>query len=404
MNRCSLKKTIAILVSIFVMQCYPILGLSEDLVENKKGDLLEIQKSIDSISEKIKKNTEVKDLLEKELKKEEEKISGTKKELYKIKKKVNQNARNLSHLKKELSSLNKEIEGRKESLSQHFYRTYTEGEPSQIQMIIDGSNPNQVSRDIEYIRIYMMSQNENINLIKKQYKEIEKNKSKTDSTLKKIISLKETKEKNAKELIQQKKSKAKIIKKISAELESQTTIKQKLIDDEKKLSNLISDLIKESIAKAKKNNLQPNKETDKSDLPDQQFDGINFAKLKKKLRLPATGKVTHKFNSKRPDTGTKWKGIFISANEGDEVYAVAEGQIVFSDWLRGFGNIVIINHGSGYMSLYGNNQSLLKQTNEVVKGGDAIAIVGNSGGNNSDGVYYELRKNGTPFNPLSWTK
>jgi murein hydrolase activator len=65
---------------------------------------------------------------------------------------------------------------------------------------------------------------------------------------------------------------------------------------------------------------------------------------------------------------------------------------------------VIINHGSGYMSLYGNNQSLLKQTNEVVKGGDAIAIVGNSGGNNSDGVYYELRKNGAPFNPLSWTK
>ena len=88
MTRCSLKKTIAILVSIFVMQCYPILGLSEDLVENKKGDLLEIQKSIDSISEKIKKNTEVKDLLEKELKKEEKKLVGQKKSFIKSKKRL----------------------------------------------------------------------------------------------------------------------------------------------------------------------------------------------------------------------------------------------------------------------------------------------------------------------------
>ena len=122
-----------------------------------------------------------------------------------------------------------------------------------------------------------------------------------------------------------------------------------------------------------------------------------------KIYNPIKGKIIHKFGKKRPDTGIKWKGIFIKANEGDPVYAVAKGKVVFSDWLRGFGNIIIIDHGGNYMSLYGNNESLLKKQNDMIRGGDQIATVGNSGGNSSNGLYYELRKNSKPFNPLAWT-
>jgi septal ring factor EnvC (AmiA/AmiB activator) len=131
---------------------------------------------------------------------------------------------------------------------------------------------------------------------------------------------------------------------------------------------------------------------------------INFAKLKKKLTLPVKGKVLYKYNSKRWDTGTRWKGLFIKAKEGSNVKSVAAGQVVFSDWLRGFGNIIIIDHGKNYMSLYGNNDSLLKQKGEYIKGGEIIALSGNSGGNKYNGLYYELRHNGKPFNPLKWTK
>ena len=116
------------------------------------------------------------------------------------------------------------------------------------------------------------------------------------------------------------------------------------------------------------------------------------------------GKIIHKYGKKRPDTGIKWKGLFIKANEGDEVYAVAKGKVVFADWLRGFGNLIILDHGDGYMSLYGNNESIIVQQGLIVKGGDVIATVGNSGGNSSNGLYYELRKNSKPFNPLAWTK
>ncbi len=392
------------LITIIFLQLYPNIGVADNSVSIKKDDLVEIKKNIDVINKKIKKNTEVKKTLAKELKREEKKISGTKKELYKIKKKVKKNSRNLNKLKKRLRVLNKDIKERKKLLSQHFYRTYTQGEPSQIQMILEGSNPNKISRDIEYIRLFTFSQNKNINEIKKKYKQLDRNKRKTSSILKKVVLLKKNKEHKAKQLIKQKKSKTKILKKINSKITTQKKIKTKLISDEKKLTNLITNLINKSIANDQKKKIQSKVSKDKKSIPYKKFKGINFKKLKKKLKLPVIGKVIYKFGKKRPTTGTRWKGIFIKAKEGNEVYAVAKGQIVFSDWLPGYGNIIIINHGKGYMSLYGNNQSLLKQSNEIVKARETIAIVGNSGGNKSNGVYYELRKNSKPFNPLSWTK
>ena len=95
--------------------------------------------------------------------------------------------------------------------------------------------------------------------------------------------------------------------------------------------------------------------------------------------------------------------MFIKANEGAEVKSVANGRVVFADWLRGFGNLIIVDHGDGYMSLYGNNQAILKQVGDSVHAGDAIASVGNSGGNASNGLYYELRRQSRPFDPLSWS-
>jgi len=210
MNKSTIKIHTLALVAIIFLQLYPNIGLTDNSVTNKKDDLVEIKKNIEVINKKIKKNTEVKKTLAKELKREEKKISGTKKELYQIKKKVKKNSRSLNKLKKKLRTINKEIKERKKILSQHFYRTYTQGDPSQIQMILEGSNPNKISRDIEYIRLFTLSQNKNINEIRKKYKELDKNKRKTNSTLKKVVLLKKTKEKKAKKLIKQKKSKSKI--------------------------------------------------------------------------------------------------------------------------------------------------------------------------------------------------
>lgn len=128
-----------------------------------------------------------------------------------------------------------------------------------------------------------------------------------------------------------------------------------------------------------------------------------FAALKGQLRSPVSGKIANKFGSKRGD-GPSWKGVFIRTGEGADVHAVAGGRVVFADWLRGFGNLIIVDHGGQYMSIYGNNQSLLKRAGDIVKPGDAIASAGNSGGNEESGLYFELRHQGAAFDPAGWVK
>lgn len=128
-----------------------------------------------------------------------------------------------------------------------------------------------------------------------------------------------------------------------------------------------------------------------------------FASLKGQMRAPVSGRVAARFGSKRGD-GPSWKGVFILAGEGTEIRSVAQGRVVFADWLRGFGNLIIVDHGGQYMSIYGNNQSLLKRAGDVVKGGDVIAAAGNSGGNEESGLYFELRHQGRAFDPAGWVK
>jgi septal ring factor EnvC (AmiA/AmiB activator) len=128
-----------------------------------------------------------------------------------------------------------------------------------------------------------------------------------------------------------------------------------------------------------------------------------FASLKGQLRAPVAGKVAAKFGAKRGD-GPSWKGVFIRTSEGADVHSVAGGRVVFADWLRGFGNLIIVDHGGQYMSIYGNNQSLLKRAGDIVKAGDPIASAGNSGGNEESGLYFELRHQGAAFDPAGWVK
>lgn len=128
-----------------------------------------------------------------------------------------------------------------------------------------------------------------------------------------------------------------------------------------------------------------------------------FEAMKGQLRAPVAGKLAARFGAKRGD-GPSWKGVFIRATEGADIHAIAAGRVVFAEWLRGFGNLIIVDHGGQYMSIYGNNQSLLKRAGDIVKAGDAIASAGNSGGNEESGLYFELRHQGRPFDPAGWVR
>ena len=127
-----------------------------------------------------------------------------------------------------------------------------------------------------------------------------------------------------------------------------------------------------------------------------------FAGMQGKLLLPVEGRIRHRFGNQRNQGKLRWHGIFIDAAEGESVYAVHYGRVVFSDWLRGFGLLMIISHGEGYMSLYGHNQALFRETGDWVSAGEVIAAVGDSGGQDKTGLYFEIRIDGKPNNPQNW--
>ncbi|HJX18383.1 MAG TPA: peptidoglycan DD-metalloendopeptidase family protein [Acidiferrobacterales bacterium] len=121
-------------------------------------------------------------------------------------------------------------------------------------------------------------------------------------------------------------------------------------------------------------------------------------------RLPVQGRLVARFGSPKEIGNLRWRGIFLAAPEGQEVKAVTRGRVAYADWLRGFGLLVVLDHGGGLMSLYGHNQSLYKGIGEMVEAGEAIAASGNTGGPAHPGLYFEIRENGEPRNPLDWCR
>ncbi|MFK7861875.1 MAG: murein hydrolase activator EnvC [Granulosicoccus sp.] len=129
-----------------------------------------------------------------------------------------------------------------------------------------------------------------------------------------------------------------------------------------------------------------------------------FAALKGQYALPVAGKITARFGETKSVGKVRWNGLYISAREGDTVRAVADGEVVYSDWLQGFGMLVILDHGDGYMTLYGGNRSVMPLTGSWVESGSTIAKVGDSGGQNTSGLYFEIRHNATALDPQDWLK
>ena len=129
-----------------------------------------------------------------------------------------------------------------------------------------------------------------------------------------------------------------------------------------------------------------------------------FGKRRGRLRWPAIGKVKKLFGKPRQAANVKWNGVLIPGKEGNNVRAISHGRVAYADWLRGYGMLIIIDHGDGYMTLYGYNQALYKETGDWVEEGEIVATVGRSGGQKKSGLYFEVRVKGQPSNPAKWCR
>ena len=385
-------------------------------IDLAKEDLSDIQEKIQTLKKELDSNQEAHKDATDALKSSETAISSANKKLRDINQKQKQNKNTLNSLKKQSLNLNENLSQQQQQLSSLLRQQYMYGGQTYSQLILQNKNPSAIARDMKYFSYIAKQHAKVIDGMQTNLVKVKKLNNQTATTLQEVANLKAKQEAEKKELEQQKQEKSKIVKTLSKQISAQRNEINKLKRDEKSLSNLVERLAK-IIPKTmpKKTKKATKKKQDKIDdgndekiasnetTPTNAYSGSNFAALKGKLHLPVRGDVTNRFGAAREDTGVTWKGLFIKAAEGNDVKTVADGRVVFADWMRGFGNMIIVDHGSGYMSLYGNNQAVLKQVGEEVNAGDAIASVGNSGGNESNGLYYELRRQSKPFDPMSWS-
>ncbi len=384
-------------------------------IDAAKEDLSDLHEKINALKKELDSNQAAHKDATDALKDSETAISSTNKKLREINQKQNKNKNTLSTLKKQSLTLNEKLSQQQKRLSSLLRQQYMHGDQSYTRLILQNKNPSDIARDVKYFSYIAKEHAKVIDDMQSSLEKVKVLNNKTADALRQVAELKAKQEKEKKTLEAQKLEKSKVVKMLSKQISAQRGQIKKLTRDEKNLSNLVKRLAKIVPKKIKKpktktNKISPRKNDDKPEVianneetPSNDYAGINFSALKGKLRLPARGQLTNRFGAKRDDTGISWKGLFIRAAEGADVKTVASGRVVFADWMRGFGNLIIVDHGSGYMSLYGNNQAVLKSVGEEVTAGDAIASVGNSGGNESNGVYYELRRNSLPFDPMSWS-
>ena len=391
-------------------------------IDAAKEDLSDIQSKIQALKKELDNNQEAHKDATDALKDSETAISAANLKLHDINQKQQQNKSALNTLKKQSLSINDKLGVQQQDLSRLLRQQYMHGNQSYTQLILQDKNPSEIARDVQYFSYIAKAHAKVIDDMQGNLVKVKVLNDKTTSALQQVADLKAKQEAEKKTLVAQSREKSKVVKNLSSQIASQRNQIDKLKRDEKSLSNLVERLAKivppvVKHKKSKKRAQNPAPDEDVADekpgkktviannetLPSNDFAGINFASLRGKLRLPVRGEVTNRFGASREDTGVSWKGLFIKSAESSDVKSVADGRVVFADWMRGFGNLIIVDHGSGYMSLYGNNQAVLKHVGDEVDAGDTIASVGNSGGNESNGLYYELRKNSAPFDPLSWS-
>ena len=181
---------------------------------------------------------------------------------------------------------------------------------------------------------------------------------------------------------QAKEARAQLVAKLETDIKGNTQSLQQLQEDAENLQKLLTEIQHQQ-------QIQQRKREQK------------FTSLKGRLPWPASGYLSKFFGSPKIG-GVSWDGVLITAPEGREVKAIHHGRVAYSDWLRGYGLLMIIDHGEGFMTLYGHNQSLFKEVDEWVDAGEAIALVGNSGGQKNPGLYFSIRKEGKPTDPRKW--
>jgi len=368
----------------------PALALAQSEAEKLEALRSRIEGLRAKIAESEESRTEVRD----QLRDSERAISEANRSLRTLASRRALAEEELRSLSNRSQTLEAEIASRRQTLERLLTLRYINKEQGGMKLLFSGEEPGRVARELHYYSYVSRAQSDFIGELRSTLARLKQLEAGTRGRNAEITAIESARRAERAALIRQQAEHRKVLARVSTQLSEQRRQVKHLERDESRLSRLVEELRK-LLASA-----PPLLRNDK--IPEPRGADSSYSGLKRGLRLPIKGELANRFGAQRSDGGPSWKGLFIRSPAGQDVRAVAAGRVVFADWLRGFGNLLIIDHGKSYLTIYGNNESVLKQVGDTVSTGDTVATVGASGGNMESGLYFEIRHEGKAFDPMRW--
>lgn len=397
------------------------LCLGASALAGPKEDLRALRQKVETLTRELAASETSKADATDALRESEQAISRSGRHVFELRARETESRARLAELDTELERLGGDVRAQQETLANVLRHAYMHGQVPAAALLLSPGEPGAAARRLHYLGYLVRDRASAIEQLRGDQARVQALAEESRQQALALEALQAEQAAAQRELERQRSERAATLARVSAQIDRQRREMDQLKRGEERLTKLVQKLAKQ-VAKrtpAKKRPAAPGgknasgKKSAKSasggksvpsasEQAEPAVAAVRLPDLQAPVGAPVKGELAARFGSPRSGTGLRWNGWFITASPGTPVKAPTAGRVVFADWLRGFGNLLILDHGEGLMSLYGNNETLLKAVGDEVRAGEQIASVGNSGGSADSGLYFELRYQGKPVDPARW--
>jgi septal ring factor EnvC (AmiA/AmiB activator) len=360
-------------------------GAREQSPTQAEAELKAVRAQIDKVRAELQRDAGRRDKLTRELEETEKTVSSARGELERLRRERAERTARRAELADKRRAEESALARDREALAGQLRAAHRIGHEEPLKLLLNQRDPAQAGRVLAYYRYFGRARAAQIAAINSHLAEIGQLDAALAEEEQRLAALEEQQRGEVNKLQSARERRGKALQVLEAESKSRARELERLKDQQGGLEKLVREL---------------RRALERVDKFPTDSKGA-FAKLRGKLAWPVSGKISASFGQTRVG-GLKWDGILVSGSQGSPVRAVYHGRVVFADWLSGLGLLTIVDHGDGYLSLYGHNERLYKDVGERVKAGDTIATMGDSGGRQSPALYFEIRKGGRPIDPRPW--
>lgn len=358
------------------------LGLAQDRRESEAA-LAAVRKEIRQLQQQIARETTQRDENTGALRAAEVKIAAAALELAELRGDLKSQQTAQRDLTQAGQRANRRLAAEKEALARQVRSSYMSGREELFKLLLSQESPAELGRMLVYFDYYNRARTARVSAVAGELAKLADLERQTAMVEAELAALEAAQAREVAALERSRDERRAAVAKLDAEIRDGNTAVAKLRAEEQRLADLVARL-SEALADFPVDADEP------------------FASRKGKLAWPVEGRLAGNFGQPREAGSVKWTGVLLEASAGTPVRAIHHGRVAFADWLQGLGLLVIVDHGGGYMSLYGHNEALLKESGDWVEPGEPIAQVGDTGGQARAGLYFELRSKGEPVNPNPW--